>query len=120
MLKKTLTFILNRVLSSPLILFESDEELAAYKEYNNAFRFSEEWRQHIVLKIVNIIVVMLIGALIFGCAAPTSIEYKPVAVPVKCEVPDVQRPSRTGDVVEDTRNIVKYTEQVESALDACK
>ena len=54
--------------------------------------------------------------LLVGC---TSTAYQEVFIPIKCDIPYPTLQKQTSDVVQNQRNLVLYTKELEMALDCC-
>ncbi len=67
---------------------------------------------------LNLVILGLLAFMAFGCAAKT--EYKEVLIPQKCEVTKKIRPIYKGEVVEDLRQTLVYTELLEADLQICR
>ena len=67
---------------------------------------------------LNMAVLALLAFMALGCAE--KIEYKEVLIPQKCEVSAKIRPIYKGEVVEDLRQTLVYTELLEQDLQICR
>lgn len=65
-------------------------------------------------------ITILLSLVLASCSTKRQIEYRQVLVPVKCEIPDRQRPSRQSDVLETLKAILIYTNLLEKDLKICK
>ena len=91
--------------------------VACYQEKPSSFF----WK-HIIARIIIICVIVLCSFFIFeGCAVKEKevVKYQLVNVPVKCEVEKPERPASSGDLLVDNALIMKYTEELEIALEMC-
>ena len=55
--------------------------------------------------------------LLVGCTSTT--QYQEVFIPIKCDIPYPVLQKKTSDVVQNQRNLVLYTKELETALDCC-
>ena len=55
--------------------------------------------------------------LLVGCTSTT--QYQEVFIPIKCDIPYPVLQKQTSDVVQNQRNLVLYTKELETALDCC-
>lgn len=51
-----------------------------------------------------------------GCSTTA---YKEVFIPIKCDIPYPTLQRQTTDVIQNQRNLVLYTKELELALDCC-
>lgn len=59
----------------------------------------------------------IISTLLFcGCS---TIEYKEVYIPTKCDIPYPKIAKKTDDIIENQKNLVVYTLELEDALNCC-
>ncbi len=58
-------------------------------------------------------------ACIMGFTGCTRTLYKEVYVPTKCEVPATPKPTYTGKLEEDLRNLLIYDEVIQKDLEFC-
>lgn len=118
-MKKCLKKILEKIFDSKFTLYDNMQEYESVKQERlsneNKFKKGVE----ISVKIINLVLVFIVGYTLFGCTAKTETVYKPVYVPVHCEIEIPQKPKTTNDVVLDNINLVKYTETIENALHYC-
>ncbi len=68
---------------------------------------------------ISVLIFMLSLVVFSGCSAKVVTEYKPVHIPVKCDVTPPTKPTATGDIVRDNLLILKYVEQLEQSLKLC-
>lgn len=60
------------------------------------------------------ICILTLILLISGCS-----QYKQVLIPVACEISQRERPKSSGDMIEDIKAILIYSEGIEQDLDFC-
>lgn len=55
--------------------------------------------------------------LFIGCATKT--EYQEVFIPIKCDIPYPILQKQTNDVIQNQKQLILYTKELEFALDCC-
>lgn len=70
------------------------------------------------MKLVLISFFMVVGALISGCSFTT--RYNEVKIPVKCDVPEREKPKRGNSQVHYLKDILIYVEGLENDLAFCR
>lgn len=118
-MKKWLKKFLENMFDSKFTIYDSLEEYENIKQEKLANKSKFNKGMEISVKVINLILIFIAGYILFGCSAKTEIVYKPVHIPVKCEVEIPSRPKSTQDVVIDNINLIKYTEKVENTLLFC-
>lgn len=110
------------IFKTPWYVFDSEDEVRYYQEAKKAFRKSIGFYIDWGLRIINLIIIFIIGYFLIGCSATpvTKTEYKYVNVPVKCEVVMPIKPPSTGDVIKDNLLIMQYADETKAALLKCK
>lgn len=118
-MKKILQKFLETIFSSKFTFYDNMEEYEQVKKEKEHCKLTGKKAFEISIKVVNLVLVFIVGYILFGCSPKTVVEYKPVNVPVKCEIDLPTKPVYTGDVVKDNISITKYAEEVENALQFC-
>lgn len=60
------------------------------------------------------ICILILPLIISGCQ-----QYKQVLIPTICEIPQREKPKSSGDVLEDIKAILIYSELIAEDLDFC-
>lgn len=121
MINKLLKRLLNFMFKARFTLYDSMEEYENAKTEENTVKYTFTWWVQITLKIFMIIFVVILSLVLFGCAAAQpKIEYVPVSIPIKCTIPEPQRPQPSGDIIKDNLLILKYSDEMRIALRKCK
>lgn len=66
---------------------------------------------------LKICIFALFSIILNGCN--DRVIYKEVKIPIKCDVLPIKKPSFTGDYINDLKNILIYSEQLEKDLNFC-
>lgn len=99
------------------------EEISLLNDEDNQSKGSQEYNVRHFLKFGLMAIAAIIGlSLNFGCATTPKIvtEYKYINVPIKCEIPLPIRPIYIDNAIEMTIITMRYVEELEVALKACK
>lgn len=65
-----------------------------------------------------LLAVLLCVLILHGCSEPRVL-YKDKLVPVKCQIDKTPKPTETGKLSIDIRNILIYTEILEKDIETC-
>lgn len=121
MINKFLKKLLNFMFKAHFTLYDSMEEYENAKTEENTMKYTFTWWAQIALKIFMVIFVVILSLVLFGCsAAQPKVEYVPVSIPIKCTIPEPQRPQSSGDIIKDNLLILKYSDEMRIALRKCK
>lgn len=121
MIDKLLKKILNFIFKARFTLYDSVEEYESVKMEDKEVKYTFQWWTQVILKIFMAIFIIVLGFILFGCSATQpKVEYVSVSIPIKCTIPEPQRPQPSGDIIKDNILILKYSDEMRIALRKCK
>ena len=73
---------------------------------------------------MKLLIISLMGLFFIGCAEKTKTVYVDrvveVKIPVKCQVPEIEKPKQGNNMSESMLNIKEYILKLEAAIDSCR